>query len=208
MQEILKTYDLSATPFRPSGSGKQDEKLFPWIVSDFGLNDAIESGLVKTPRVAVRDDVTINNELKSKFFNLYHHVKDDLNRRVDAKVGLPDLVCSAINLIGIDWLNTKKEWELVDRVTPPVFITVTNRKETAARISHHILNGFSSIQELEDEDKFLRIDQEALEKLETENNTKDELQQIERQKFNSVGKIGKLGEKIQCVIGVNMLSEG
>ena len=205
---ILKTYDLSATPFRPSGSGKQDEKLFPWIVSDFGLNDAIESGLVKTPRVAVRDDVTINNELKSKFFNLYHHVKDDLNRRVDAKVGLPDLVCSAINLIGIDWLNTKKEWELVDRVTPPVFITVTNRKETAARISHHILNGYSSIQELEDEDKFIRIDQEALEKLETENNTKDELQQIERQKFNSVGKIGKLGEKIQCVVGVNMLSEG
>ncbi len=205
---ILKTYDLSATPFRPSGSGKQDEKLFPWIVSDFGLNDAIESGLVKTPRVAVRDDSTIDNELKSKFFNLYHHVRDDLNRRVDEKVGLPDLICSAINVIGIDWLNTKKEWDLVERKTPPVFITVTNRKETAARVSHHILNGFSSIQELEDENKFIRIDQEALEKLETENNTKDKLQQIEREKFNSVGKIGKIGEKIQCVIGVNMLSEG
>jgi len=36
---ILKTYDLSATPFRPSGTGNQDEKLFPWIVCDFGLND-------------------------------------------------------------------------------------------------------------------------------------------------------------------------
>ena len=30
--------------------------LYGWIVSDFGLNDAIESGLVKTPRVVVRDD--------------------------------------------------------------------------------------------------------------------------------------------------------
>ena len=48
---ILKTYDLSATPFRPSGTGNQEEKLFPWIVCDFGLNDAIESGLVKTPKL-------------------------------------------------------------------------------------------------------------------------------------------------------------
>ena len=64
--KILKTYDLSATPFRPSGKGKQSEKLFAWIVSDFGLNDSIESGLVKTPRVAVRDDSTIGDDLKSK----------------------------------------------------------------------------------------------------------------------------------------------
>jgi type III restriction enzyme len=206
---ILKTYDLSATPFRPSGAGKQEEKLFPWIICDFGLNDAIESGLVKTPRVAVRDDATIGDDLKSKFFHLYSHVKDDLNRKVEGNVGLPDLVSSAITMIGIDWLNTKKEWESVNRPTPPVFIAVTNRKETAARVSHHILNGFSSIQELEDENKFIRIDQDTLEKLESEDsNSKDELQQIERKKFNSVGKIGKLGEQIQCVVGVNMLSEG
>ena len=89
-RKILKTYDLSATPFRPSGKGKQSEKLFAWIVSDFGLNDSIESGLVKTPRVAVRDDSTIGDDLKSKFFNIYFHVKDDLNRRVDEKTGLPD----------------------------------------------------------------------------------------------------------------------
>jgi type III restriction enzyme len=206
---ILKTYDLSATPFRPSGIGKQEEKLFSWIVYDFGLNDAIESGLVKTPRVAVRDDATIGDDLKSKFFHLYSHVKDDLNRRVDENAGLPDLVSSAISILGIDWLNTKKEWDSVNRPTPPVFIAVTNRKETAARVSYHILNGFSSVQELEDEEKLIRIDQEALEKLESDDgSSKDELQQIERQKFNSVGKTGKPGEQIQCVVGVNMLSEG
>ena len=38
--------------------------------------------------------------------------------------------------------------------------------------------------------------------------SKDELQQLERNKFNSVGKTGKSGEQIQCVVGVNMLSEG
>jgi type III restriction enzyme len=207
-RKILKAYDLSATPFRPSGTGKQSEKLFPWIVSDFGLNDSIESGLVKTPRVAVRDDTTVDDDLKSKFFNIYFHVKDDLNRKVDAKTGLPDLVKSAIDHLGSDWLNIKEQWKSVNRQTPPVFIAVTNRKETAARLSYHILNGFSSIQELEDESKFLRIDQEALEKLEAELITNDKLQELEREKFNTVGKVGKLGEKIQCVVGVNMLSEG
>ena len=49
-------YDFSATPFAPSGKKSSEEALFGWIVSDFGLNDAIEAGLVKTPRVVVRDD--------------------------------------------------------------------------------------------------------------------------------------------------------
>jgi type III restriction enzyme len=206
---ILKTYDLSATPFRPSGAGKQDEKLFPWIVSDFGLNDSIESGLVKTPRVAVRDDSTISGELKSKYFNIYNHVKDDLNRVVDETTGLPDLVKTAIDHLGADWLATKESWESVSRPTPPVFIAVTNRKETAARITHHILNGYSSIHELEDAKRLIRIDQDALEKLESlEEDSKDDLQKKERDKFNTVGKQGKPGQDIQCVIGVNMLSEG
>ena len=207
-RKIIKTYDLSATPFKASGKGNQSEKLFSWIVSDFGLNDSIESGLVKTPRVAVRDDATIDDDLKSKYFNIYFHVKDDLNRKVDEKTGLPDLVKSAIDHLGTDWLNVKEQWEKAGRLTPPVLISVTNRKETAARLTHHILNGYSSITELEDEDKFLRIDQDALDQLESENESKDELKKLEREKFNTVGKTGKLGEKIQCVVGVNMLSEG
>jgi type III restriction enzyme len=53
---ILAAYDFSATPFEPSGKKSSEEALFGWIVSDFGLNDAIEAGLVKTPRVVIRDD--------------------------------------------------------------------------------------------------------------------------------------------------------
>ena len=55
-RSILTCYDFSATPFAPSGKKNDEEALFGWIVSDFGLNDGIESGLVKTPRVVVRDD--------------------------------------------------------------------------------------------------------------------------------------------------------
>jgi len=41
---ILRCFDLSATPFTPSGKKSAEDALFSWIVSDFGLNDAIESG--------------------------------------------------------------------------------------------------------------------------------------------------------------------
>jgi len=42
---ILRCLDFSATPFAPSGKQSSEEALYPWIVSDFGLNDAIEAGL-------------------------------------------------------------------------------------------------------------------------------------------------------------------
>ena len=78
---ILKCFDLSATPFTPSGKKSGEDALFTWIVSDFGLNDAIESGLVKTPRVVVRDDSERTKELKSRLYHIYadDEVKDDIN---------------------------------------------------------------------------------------------------------------------------------
>jgi type III restriction enzyme len=81
---ILTCYDFSATPFTPSGKKSSEEALFGWIVSDFGLNDAIESGLVKTPRVVVRDDAVPDAKTyKSRLYHIYNdpEVKDDLNRR-------------------------------------------------------------------------------------------------------------------------------
>ncbi|MDG1078296.1 MAG: restriction endonuclease, partial [Planktotalea sp.] len=50
-------YDLSATPFFLSGSGWVEGTLFPWVISDFSLMDAIESGIVKLPRVPVADNI-------------------------------------------------------------------------------------------------------------------------------------------------------
>jgi Type III restriction enzyme, res subunit len=48
--------DLSATPYFIGGHGQATNTIFPWTVSDFGLTDAIESGLVKIPQLAVRDN--------------------------------------------------------------------------------------------------------------------------------------------------------
>ena len=42
-------------------------------MSDFGLNDAIESGLVKTPRVVVRDDTPVDTKTyKSRLYHIYN----------------------------------------------------------------------------------------------------------------------------------------
>ena len=52
-------YDLSATPFFLRGSGYSEGTLFPWVVSDFSLIDAIECGIVKVPRVPVEDSAML-----------------------------------------------------------------------------------------------------------------------------------------------------
>jgi type III restriction enzyme len=110
---ILNCYDFSATPFAPSGKQSSDEALFDWIVSDFGLNDAIESGLVKTPRVVVRDDgVPDAKTYKSKLYHIYEHVKDDLNRRAEEQVPLPDLVTTDITCLAKTGSKRQKRGKL------------------------------------------------------------------------------------------------
>ena len=100
-RSILACYDFSATPFVPSGKRSSEEALFGWIVSDFGLNDAIESGLVKTPRVVIRDDAVPDaRTYKSRLYHIYNdaEVKDDLNRRARPEEPLPDLVMNGYYL--------------------------------------------------------------------------------------------------------------
>ena len=82
-RNILHCFDFSATPFIPSGKNASEDTLFEWIVSDFSLNDAIESGLTKTPRIAIRDDSgKFTKDYHSRFYHLYKDddVKPDLNR--------------------------------------------------------------------------------------------------------------------------------
>ena len=56
-RNIIKCFDFSATPFIPTGKNVGQKILcLNGSFSDFSLNDAIESGLTKTPRIAIRDD--------------------------------------------------------------------------------------------------------------------------------------------------------
>ena len=69
--------DLSATPFFIQGSGHPEGRPFPWIVSDFGLVDAIESGLVKIPRLPVQDTTGRPNPA---YFRLWERMRANLQR--------------------------------------------------------------------------------------------------------------------------------
>ena len=162
-RRILRCFDFSATPFSPSGKQSSEESLFGWIVSDFGLNDAIEGGLVKTPRVVVRDDGMPDvKTYKSKLYHIYEHVREDLNRSAEEYEPLPDLVMNAYLLLGKDWLATFQDWRKLGYVTPPVMITVANRTETAARVKNAFDKKKVLIDELCNPELTLHIDSKVL----------------------------------------------
>jgi type III restriction enzyme len=220
---ILRVHDFSATPFYPSGKKASEETLFSWIVSDFGLNDAIESGLVKTPRVVIRDDGRLTKEMKSRFYHIYNdpEVKGDLNRVTEPHETLPDLVTNAYYYLGLDWVETCKKWAERNAETPPVMITVTNRTETAARIEYAFNHGKIRVDELKNPETTLRIDSKVLQEAESKDEktqvdpenvekkkTKGEQAEYLRKQVDTVGKVGEPGERIQNVISVGMLTEG
>jgi len=77
-QPVL-VYDLSATPFFLRGSGYPEGTLFPWVVSDFSLIDAIACGIVKVPRVPVQD-------LPGAVEPVYRHVYRYIQEHSDVKL--------------------------------------------------------------------------------------------------------------------------
>ena len=230
---ILCCHDFTATPFVPSGRQSSEESLFDWIVSDFGLNDAIEAGLVKTPRVVIRDDGKLTPDYKSRLYHIYNdpEVKDDLNRKAEEQEPLPDLVLNGYYLLGKDWLETAQAWKKAGSPTPPVMITVGNRTETAARVKYSFDHGKVRIDELQSPQRTLHIDSKVLEKAESQIEaaeldghgeedhdedadspakkfSKDQQAEWLRRVVDTVGKAGQPGEQIQNVISVGMLSEG
>ena len=230
---ILTCYDYSATPFTPSGKRSTEAALFGWIVSDFGLNDAIEAGLVKTPRVVVRDDAVLDAKTyKSRLYHIYNdpEVKDDLNRKASPEEPLPDLVTNGYYLLGYDWRETANLWRECGFKTPPVMITVASRTETAARIKYAFDHNKVRIDELCDPQRTLHIDSKVLDEAEaaeepiadvsgeegeqneydrpTRKLTRKQQAELLRLQVDTVGRSGKPGEQIQNVISVGMLSEG
>ena len=212
---ILNCFDFSATPFAPSGKTTSEEALFGWIVSDFGLNDAIESGLVKTPRIVVREDaLTDTKSFKPRLYHIYNDqkVKKDLNREAGPHEPLPTLVINAYMLLGLDWQETNKIWTARQAKTPPVMITVANRTETAARIKHAFDNNDIKVPPLRDSEGILHIDSKVLKQAEAGSEagtrTKKEEAEALREKVNTVGQADKPGGPVQNVISVGMLSEG
>ena len=215
---IVNCYDFSATPFVP-GEDVTEKNLFGWIISDFSLNDAIESGLVKTPTIAVRDDGKLTADYKSRFYHIYKDpdVKSSLNVKAKPEVPLPDLVKNAYIVLAQDWAAVKSVWEKNNSPTPPVMISVCNRTETAARVEHSLLKNKFDLDDLAKADKMLRIDSKILNEAESRLDTDEDSDQADslsdksenlRETVNTIGKVGKPGEQIQKIVAVQMLSEG
>ena len=187
--------------------------IFDWIVSDFDLMSAVESGLTKTPRFVVRDDGPVNpKNLESKLRHIYNddEVKQNLNRKKSRpEEMLPELVRNAYLLLAYDWDKTLKAWTKNNMPTPPVMISVVNRKETADRVHHTFSKGRISIPELCHEDKTVKIYSDldvAIEKEKLVSNKK--ALEEKREQVNTAGQIKKSGEQLRHIISVAMLSEG
>src|SRR5207244_291114 len=131
--------DLSATPFYINGSGHPEGRPFPWLVSDFGLVDAIESGIVKIPRLPVSDTT---GRPDPKYFKLWEWIKDGLQPAElmtgKSKKPRPDIVYreaqGALIQIAGRWLERFKYNEEAapgQERTPPVLIIVCDNTDVA-----------------------------------------------------------------------------
>ena len=209
-RNVVKCFDFSATPFIPSGKNVSEDTLFGWIVSDFSLNDAIESGITKTPRIVIRDNANkYSKDYRSRFYHLYKddEVKPDLNRNAKEHEKLPDLISNAYFLLGQDWLETKKLWDKKGSNIPPVMITVCNKTQTAARVTYSFKKNRFDLPDLSTHEHLLHIDSKTIDQAEEGESAGSEAK-ILREKVDTVGKMCKPGEQIRNIIAVQMLSEG
>jgi type III restriction enzyme len=266
---IKTVFDLSATPFFLRGSGYAEGTLFPWVVSDFSLIDAIESGIVKVPRVPVADDSMVG-ELPT-YRDLWARIRDELpkkGRKTDSVAGteprLPKVLEGSLHSLYNDYRKSFERWQEheADRPggsTPPVFIVVCNNTNVSKLVYDYIGGWEKTVtddhgvehkvvvpgaldlfrndddhqgwlpspytilvdsQQLESgeamSDDFKRAAAREIEEFKAEyrlrfpgrdtDDLKDE--DLLREVMNTVGKPGRLGEQIRCVVSVSMLTEG
>lgn len=154
--KVSAIYDLSATPYYLTGSGYDPYSLFGWVVSDFGLIEAIESGLVKIPFLPESDNT---QELSMPVLrNLYEHVRDDLPkkgqrgaRKAAKEKGeklkeqpprLPSKLKAALDQFYDHYKKTYdhfgQQGQLTMEDTPPVFIVVCNNTSVSKEVYKYL----------------------------------------------------------------------
>lgn len=261
---VKAVYDLSATPFFLRGSGYPEGTLFPWVVSDFSLIDAIEAGIVKVPRVPVADDSMATEQ--PTYRNLWGHIRDDLPKKgrgtekLAGEPKLPPQLEGALHSLYSNYEKYLQQWQENEAahakgLTPPVFIVVCNNTNVSKLVFDYIAgwekelpDGTTRVQAgkltyFRNDDQqggwlslptTILVDSEQLESGESMTaefkkvvahliqDFKDEYRQrfpgrdpesltdedLLREVMNTVGKPGKLGQHVKCVVSVSMLSEG
>jgi len=257
---IRSVYDLSATPFFLRGSGYPEGTLFPWVVSDFALIDAIESGIVKVPRVPVSDNRVMGT--LPTYRDLWHRIKTELPKKGRPAEGeikgiepkLPVDLEGALQSLYGNYEQSAVAWEQAGFEVPPVFIVVCSNTRVSKLVYDYIagwektlsdgmtrvvpgqLRAFSNEKDgswsprprtvlidsaqLESGEamspEFKKMAAIQIEEFKNEYRTRfpgRDLQEVTdedllREVMNTVGKAGKLGAQVRCVVSVSMLTEG
>ena len=142
--DVLRVVDLSATPFFLTGSGYKEGTLFHWTASDFSLMDAIESGIVKLPRVPVADNIP-QGEMPM-FRELWKHIGKAMPKKGRGQTSadplrLPSKLLTALNALYGHYEKTFEKWQAAGIRVPPCFIVVCNNTATSKLIYDYI-SGF------------------------------------------------------------------
>jgi type III restriction enzyme len=145
---IKTIYDLSATPFFIKGSGYREGTIFPWVVCDYSLMDAIEAGIVKVPRTPVDDDA---GDERVTYLRLWDHIggPGQLPKRktTDAVPGVwspPAELEGALRSLYRSYERSYEHWR--EHLAPlgeppPVFIVVANNTLVSKLIYDWISGG-------------------------------------------------------------------
>jgi len=214
--------DFSATPFYIKGTGYDEGTPFPWVVSDFGLVDAIECGIVKIPRVPVDDNT---GTLDPKYFRLWEWINEQLpasERQTARRRAKPESVLikaeGALAILASEWKKTFDEFRKAGSPVPPALIVVCDNTDLSKLVYEHIAKGdvLTELGNREEQEITLRIDTKLLEKAEStmEGKTKKQAAERLRETVDTVGKTewegagDPPGKDIRCVVSVGMLTEG
>lgn len=222
---VKMVVDLSATPFYLKGTGYKEGDPLPWVVSDFGLVDAIESGITKVPRIPVLDD---SGRPDPKYFRLWREIMaalPDSERETSRRRAKPEAVWRqaqpALATLAAKWKETFEFFAKSEYPVPPALIVVAANTTLSQLIEESLKRG-DIIKELAGDYAF-RIDSKALAEAEAEEGgTKEDAAEKLRVTTATVGKAHwpddkplegyegqePPGKNIRAVVSVGMLSEG
>lgn len=189
--------DLSATPWYGSGSPKPDGTLFEWLVSDFSVYDAFESGLVKVVRLPDPD------EKGHIYLDLW-----DLVKGARTKEEYIRACKGAIASIYSSWRKDYDEWSTTfefARGPSPVLLCVADNATRAGWLFEHLTREYELLRNPDDEDRTrwvtIQVDSRVFD-------ADKGNEAVLREMVNTVGRKRKPGEHVRCIVSVNMLSEG
>lgn len=190
--------DLSATPWYGSGSAKPEGTLYEWLVSDFSVYDAFESGLVKVVRLPDPD------EQGRIYLDLW-----DLVKGAKTKEEYLRACKGAIASIYASWSRDYQEWaqtfEFARTMPCPVLICVADNAMRAAWLFEHLTKEYEFLRNPDTEER------KEWHTIQVDTGVFDANKGIEatlREIVSTVGKTGMAGERVRCVVSVQMLTEG